>query len=106
MCSCNSSMPASTSCLRLRGDTSMSGLRYEIGDYEFRPEAFFPRALFDRITEIRVPRPEVSEGEAAARRRRERLTTDGRLTILAADNPARMVLGLEDGQDAVCGRWL
>src|SRR3972149_1276822 len=98
-------MPASTSCLRLRGDTSMSGLRYEIGNYEFRPEAFFPRALFARTREPRVTRPEVIEGEAAARRRRERLTTDGRLTILAADHPARMVLGVGDDPAAMGHRW-
>ncbi len=72
----------------------------------FRPERYFPRALFDRITEIRVSRPEVIEDEARARRRRERLTLDGRLTILAADHPARMVLGAGDDPLAMANRWL
>ena len=69
------------------------------------PEGFFPRALFDRITEVRVTRPEAIEEEAATRRRRERLTTDGRLTILAADHPARMVLGVGGDPAAMGNRW-
>ncbi len=71
----------------------------------FSPERYFPRALFDRITEIRVSRPEVIEHEAQARRRREHLTLDGRLTILAADHPARMVLGAGDDPLAMANRW-
>ncbi len=80
-------------------------LGYEIGTYEFRPEAFLPRALFDRITEVRVTHPEVIAEEAAARRRRERLAPDGRLVILAADHPARMVLGVGDDPLAMGDRW-
>jgi DhnA family fructose-bisphosphate aldolase class Ia len=83
----------------------MSGLRYEIGAYEFRPEEFLPRSLFDRVTEVRVTAPEVIAEEAAARRRRPRLTVDGRLTILAADHPARMVLGVGDNPTAMGNRW-
>ncbi len=80
--------------------------RYELGDYEFRGEAFFPRALFERITEVRVMRPEVIEEEAGARRRRDRLTRDGRLTILAADHPARMVLSAGADPLAMGNRWV
>ena len=83
----------------------MSARRYELSGYLFRPEEFFPRVLFDRITEMRVTGPEVVEEEARARRRRGRLTTDGRLTILAADHPARMVLGVGDEPTAMGNRW-
>jgi len=71
----------------------------------FSPERYFPRALFDQITEIRVSRPEVIEDEAQGRRRRERLTPDGRLTILAADHPARMVLAAGGDPLAMANRW-
>lgn len=73
--------------------------------YQFDPEAFFPRPLFDRITEMRVGRPTVVEEEAKRRRRRPQLTTDGRLVILAADHPARMVLGVGDDPLAMGSRW-
>ncbi|MDR7468422.1 MAG: hypothetical protein QN141_13595 [Armatimonadota bacterium] len=80
-------------------------LRYAIGDYTFHPEEFFPRELFDRITDTRVTRPEVVAEEAQARRRRPRLTRDGRLTILAADHPARMVTAVGDDPLAMGNRW-
>lgn len=64
---------------------------YSVAGYTFDLEAFFPRRIFDRITEIRVDAPEIIEQQALARRRRPRLTLDGRLTILAADHPARGV---------------
>lgn len=83
----------------------MSGMRYEIGGYEFPPQAFLPRRLFDLITEIRVTRPGVIMEEAATRRRRESLTTDGRLTILAGDHPARLVLRVGDDPMAMSERW-
>ncbi len=61
--------------------------------YRFNVNEFLPRGLFDRITEVRVDSPEVIREEAARRRRRDRLTRDGKLTILAFDHPARGVLG-------------
>jgi len=83
----------------------MSSLRYEIGSYEFRPQTFLPRTLFDLITETRVNRPEVIMEEATKRRRREHLTINGRLTILAADHPARLVLRVGDDPLAMSNRW-
>jgi len=75
------------------------------GTDEFHPEAFFPRELFDRVTDTRVTRPEVVAEEARARRRRPALTRDGRLTILAADHPARMVLRVGDDPVAMGSRY-
>jgi DhnA family fructose-bisphosphate aldolase class Ia len=80
-------------------------LPYEIGGYEFHPEEFLPRELFDRITDTRVSRPEVVAEEARARSRRPALTRDGKLAILAADHPARMVVGVGDDPMAMGNRW-
>lgn len=66
-------------------------MAYQIGDYQFDVKEFFPKRIMERITEIRVHRKEIIEAEAQARVRRSSLTTDGRLTILACDHPARMV---------------
>lgn len=71
----------------------------------FRHEEFLPRVLFDGITEVRVTRPQVVEEEAAARRRRPQLAPDGRLAILAADHPARMVLRAGTDPLAMGDRW-
>lgn len=60
--------------------------------YHFTLERFFPSSLFDEITEVRVRRPEVILEEAQSRLRRPELTTDGWLTLLAADHPARGIL--------------
>lgn len=69
---------------------------YTTDDYEFDLEAFFPAHIFERITDIRVDAPEIIERQASARKRRPRLTRDGKLTILAADHPARGVTWLGD----------
>lgn len=71
----------------------------------FRHEEFLPRVLFDRITEVRVTRPQVIEEEAAARRRRPQLAPDGKLAIVAADHPARMVLRAGTDPLAMGDRW-
>jgi DhnA family fructose-bisphosphate aldolase class Ia len=64
---------------------------YEIGNYEFNLSRFFPLGLFDEITETRVTQPEIILKEARSRKRRTVLTHKGRLVILAADHPGRMV---------------
>jgi DhnA family fructose-bisphosphate aldolase class Ia len=62
--------------------------------YAWDLERFFPLRIFDQITNIRVGAPEIVERQASARRRRSRLTMDGKLTILAADHPGRGVTAL------------
>lgn len=69
---------------------------YQLGDYTFDCETFFPEWIFDKITDIRVNSPEVIEQQASIRKRRSRLTHDGKLTILAADHPARGVTVIGD----------
>ncbi len=63
-------------------------------NYRFDLEAFFPRRIYDKITEIRVDMPDLVEEVAQQRQRRQRLTHDGKLTILAADHPARGVTAI------------
>lgn len=63
-------------------------------EYQFDLEAFFPLRLFDMITEVRVMSPQIILEHAQARRRRNHLTHDGRLTILAADHPGRGVTAI------------
>jgi hypothetical protein len=72
----------------------MATSAYEIGEYRFSPEEFLPRRLFEAITDVRVDRPDVILTEARARRRRPRLTLDGKLVILATDHPGRRVTNL------------
>lgn len=64
---------------------------YILDDYAFDLKRFFPDYMFEKITDIRVDAPEIIEQQAQARKRRPRLTRDGKLTILAADHPARGV---------------
>lgn len=58
----------------------------------FDPRTYLPVDIFAAITDTRVDRPDVVREEAEKRQRRNRLTENGRLVILAADHPARMVV--------------
>ena len=66
-------------------------MAYSMNGYEFNYEEFFPRGIFDQINEVRVARPDLILEAAEERKRRETLTIDGKITVLAADHPARMV---------------
>lgn len=69
-------------------------MAYSTETYRFKLEDYFPRRIFDKITEIRVDAPEIIEQQAQARKRRAKLTLDGRMTILASDHPARGVTAI------------
>lgn len=62
----------------------------------FSPKEFLPASVLARLTDIRVNDPERSLRVAKARKRRESLTKDGKLNILAADHPARRVTRVGD----------
>lgn len=72
---------------------------------KFDLNAFFPRSAVEAVTEMRVSRPGLIVDEALARRRREQLTRDGRLAILAADHPARGVTAVGDNPLRMGDRW-
>ena len=68
-------------------------------DPQFESDKFFPESIFNMITEARVADPEIILKSATRRKRREKLTVDGKLAILAADHPARRVT--KSGNDPV-----
>jgi DhnA family fructose-bisphosphate aldolase class Ia len=80
-------------------------ITYSIGNYTFTVEDFLPKNLFDKITDVRVDRRNVVLAEAKERIRRKKLTKDGKLTILAADHPARMVTQVGDNPIAMGNRY-
>lgn len=65
----------------------------------FCSQQFLPDAVIARIVDRRVSDPDFPLRVAARRKKRERLTTDGKLNILAADHPARHVTKV--GEDAL-----
>jgi sugar phosphate isomerase/epimerase/DhnA family fructose-bisphosphate aldolase class Ia len=67
--------------------------------YAFRSHTFFPESALAEMTELRVSNPDLVKELLLKRIRRPQLTTDGKLTILAADHPARNVTGV--GSDPV-----
>lgn len=73
--------------------------------WTFDASAFLPRSWYEALSELRVHHPHAAQEEVEARVRRPVLAPHGRLLILAADHPARMVTGV--GPDAVRmgGRW-
>src|SRR5690349_7986050 len=54
----------------------------------FDLETFFPHSIMAQITDVRVDAPATIVDRAHARARRPKLTTDGRLVIIAADHTA------------------
>ena len=79
---------------------------YTIGDYKFDTAAFFPERLFNELTNLRVRGVAgILQSEAEARQKRPELTLDGKLTILAADHPGRMVTNVGDGPIAMGNRF-
>lgn len=60
---------------------------------------------FAQLRELRAGKPEAVAARAAARRRRPLLGTDGRLMIVAADHPARGVLGIRGEPAAMADRY-
>src|SRR5690242_2602848 len=71
----------------------------------FDPENTLATELFEEITEIRVHHPEVIEREAKRRRKRTKLTVDGKLALVAADHPGRGVTKIRDDQLAMGDRY-
>ncbi len=64
----------------------------------FLAREFLPVKLYARVADSRVRDPELPARLAARRVRRGSLTKDGKLTLLAADHPARMVTRIRGDQ--------
>lgn len=71
----------------------------------FDTAAFLPRAWYEALLSLRLHRPHAAQEEADARERRPVLAPDGRLLILAADHPARMVTRAGSDPVAMGDRW-
>ncbi len=70
----------------------------------FNSNDFLPASALAKVTEARINDPERALFAATKRTRRDRLTRDGRLNILAADHPARRVTGVGDNPIAMADR--
>ncbi len=66
---------------------------------EFNKDDVIPPSLYERITTIRITEPQRILERAHARLRNEHVAPDGRLSIVAADHPARFVT--KAGDDAL-----
>lgn len=70
-----------------------------------KPGASIDESSFDEITDLRVRRPGLIEQEARRRKRRARLTRDGKLALAALDHPARGVTGIRSAPLAMADRF-
>lgn len=71
-------------------------MNYKVNGYKFHLEDFFPVNLFHRITDARIEEREQIIEHAKKRKKRSKLTKDGKLIILAADHPGRRVTALRN----------
>lgn len=72
--------------------------------YSFDASAFLPERVLAQLNDVRVVDPERPLRVVASRHRRRKLTTDGRLNVLAADHPARRVTRVQDDPLAMANR--
>lgn len=71
----------------------------------FRADSFLPRSWYDALIDLRVHHPTAAQEEADVRIRRPVLAPHGRLLILAADHPARMVTAVGSDGVRMGDRW-
>ncbi|MGI6541657.1 MAG: Cgl0159 family (beta/alpha)8-fold protein [Limnochordia bacterium] len=79
-------------------------VNYTIGSFYFQTRKFLSEALFDRITEVRMGKPQAIQDAVQARKRRKQLTEDGKLVIVAADHPGRHVTNVGSNPTAMGDR--
>jgi len=72
----------------------------------FDPAAFLPRDWYEAMLDLRLREPEAAQAEAEERGRRAVIAPDGRLLVLAADHPARMVTRAGVNPVAMGDRWM
>lgn len=75
-----------------------------VAPHDFKADDVLPAHAFDEITELRIHHPELIEKEARLRRKRRRLTRDGRLVLAALDHPARGVTKIRGDELAMGDR--
>lgn len=57
----------------------------------FNYKDYLPKQLYDRLCEMKINAPEIIEAEAIERKKRFKLTKDGKLVLVASDHNARMI---------------
>jgi hypothetical protein len=62
----------------------------------FDARGYLPRDVYEAVTDIRVRQPGFADGEADRRARRRLTVPDGKLIVLAADDPGRSDLSIDD----------
>lgn len=80
-------------------------LKYDPGNYIFAPSDFLPWKLFAAVTDIRVDEPHLIYEEAYRLKKREKLTNDGKLVIVATDHPGRRVTTMRDDSLGMANRY-
>jgi DhnA family fructose-bisphosphate aldolase class Ia/sugar phosphate isomerase/epimerase len=76
-----------------------------VTNYIYQTRRFFTDDLWDKLSELRVTQPNLIKERMMQRSQREKLTPDGKLIILAADHPARMVANVGDDAVAMGNRF-
>ncbi len=70
-----------------------------IRNFIYQTRKFFTDDVWDKLSDIRIKQPNLFQERMQKRTQREHLAPDGKLVILAADHPARMVTNV--GPNAV-----
>ncbi len=73
--------------------------------HPFNASAFLPRSWYDALVDLRLHHPRAAQEEAETRIRRPITAPHGRLLILAADHPARMVTAVGADKVRMGDRW-
>ncbi|MBD3265315.1 TIM barrel protein [bacterium] len=76
-----------------------------INNYIYQSRRFLTEDLWDKLGEIRINQPGLIKERMKARQQRETLAPDGKLVILAADHPARMVTNVGEKPAAMGDRF-
>ncbi len=76
-----------------------------VNNYVYQTRKFISDDLWDRLVDIRVKQPGLILERMKKRKQREILAPDGKMVILAADHPARMVTSVGSDKTAMGNRF-
>ncbi len=76
-----------------------------IHNFIYQNRKFFSEDLWDRLGELRVEKPQIIQERMKKRKMRKSITQDGKLVILAADHPARMVTNIPGDPTRMADRY-
>lgn len=74
-------------------------------NYIFQSRRFLTDDLWDRLSDLRVRKPGLVEERMLKRKQRSTIAPNGKLVVLAADHPARMVTNVGDDPVAMGNRF-